>query len=433
MNTSQKLSLNTAILININMMLGSGIFVNTAILAQRSGILGSLGYVLIGLFMLPMVLSMAQLLIIHPGGNFYTFAKEHLSPGFGFLNAWSYFIAKLSTATITVHIAVKLLQQLIPLLGTVSPFLLDGIILTTFVGLNMFDMKTGSIIQLAFIVFKSIPILFGILVGAYLFNPGIVTELPLDWGSIPSILPLVMYATIGFEAACSLSSKIENPEKNAPRAIIISYAIVVCIAALYQFFFFGAVGPSLVNPSSDYRDAFPSLVHAFLPTSLALGNFFVGIMHLGIAASVLGSSYAVLFSNNWNLHDLARKKLVPFSSLFAQINRYGIPYACVILEGLFCAFYLFITQGTVVYLQQLSSLGISFAYALSAFSLLMAKKPGIPRIIPFLATCACLTLVGASAYSFFVAGINTLIMYICLVTAGLVFYAYRRAMGKTAQ
>jgi amino acid transporter len=431
-NNPQKLSLNTAILININMMLGSGIFVNTAILAQRSGILGSFGYILIGLFMLPMVLSMAQLLIIHPGGNFYTFAKEHLSPGFGFLNAWSYFIAKLSTATITVHIAVKILQQLIPLLGTVSPFLLDGIILTTFVGLNMFDMKTGSIIQMAFIVFKSIPILFGILVGAYLFNPGMVTEAPLDWSSIPCILPLVMYATIGFEAACSLSSKIENPEKNAPRAILISYAIVVGIAAIYQFFFFSAVGPELVT-ATDYRDAFPSLLHALLPSSLSLGNFFVGIMHLGIAASVLGSSYGVLFSNNWNLHDLAKKKLVPFSSLFAQLNRYGIPYACVMLEGLLCAFYLFITQGTQVYLQQLSALGISFAYALSAFSLLMAKKPDIPRIIPFLATWACLTLVGTSAYNFYVAGIGTLVMYVALVAAGLIFYTYRRAMGKTAE
>lgn len=432
MNTSKKLSLSTAILININMMLGSGIFVNTAILAQRSGILGSFGYILIGLFMLPMVLSMAQLLIIHPGGNFYTFAKEHLSPGFGFLNAWSYFIAKLSTATITIHIAVKLVQQLIPVLGMVSPFFLDSIILASFVGLNMFDMKTGSMIQMAFIVFKSVPILFGILVGAYLFNPGMVTEVPLDWSSIPFILPFVMYATIGFEAACSLSSKIENPAKNAPRAILISYAIVVAIAAAYQFFFFGAVGPALVN-AGDYRDAFPLLAHTFLPSSLALSNFLVGIMHLGIAASVLGSSYGVLFSNNWNLHDLAKKKLVPFSSLFAQLNRHGIPYACVLLEGLLCAFYLFVTKGTQVYLQQLSSLGISFAYALSAFSLLMAKKPGINRSIPFLAVCACLTLVGASAYNFYVSGMSTLVMYISLVLAGLVFYAYRQAMGKTIQ
>lgn len=431
MNSSQKLSLKTAILININMMLGSGIFINTAILSQRAGILGSFGYILIGIFMLPMVLSMAQLLIIHPGGNFYTFAKEHLSPGLGFLNAWGYFIAKLSTATATIHIAIKLLQQLIPSLNTLSPFVLDGIVITAFVGLNMFDMKTGSTIQTVFIVFKSIPILFGILVGAYLFNPGIVTEFPLNWECVPFILPLVMYGTMGFEAACSLSSKIENPEKNAPRAVLISYVIVVAIAVIYQFFFFGAVGPAL-SCTSDYRDAFPSLVHTFLPTSLTLGNFLVSIMHLGIAASVLGSSYSILFSNNWNLHDLAQKKLVPFSSFFAKLNIYGIPYLCVIVEGLLCAFYLFITQGTVVYLQQLSSLGLSFAYALSAFSLLMAKKPGIPRIIPFLATSACLVLVGMSAYNFYIAGISTLVMYISLVAIGLIFYNYRRYKGKTA-
>jgi amino acid transporter len=424
-NTTQKLSLSTAILININMMLGSGIFVNTAILAQHAGVLGAFGYLLIGLFMLPMVISMAQLLIIHPGGNFYTFAKEHLSPSFGFLNAWGYFIAKLSTATITVHIAVKLLQQLIPLLGAISPFVLDGIIITSFVGLNMFDMKTGSAIQTAFIVFKSIPILFGILVGAYLLDPGMVTELPLDWGSIPFILPLVMYGTMGFEAACSLSSKIENPERNAPRAVLISYAIVVAIAVLYQFFFFGAVGQALAQ-ASDYRDAFPLLTHTLCPSSPALNNLLIGIMHLGIAASVLGSSYSILFSNNWNLHDLACKNLIPFSSLFARLNRYGIPYACVILEGLLCAFYLFITKGTQIYLQQLSALGLSCAYALSAFSLLRAKNPGISRSIPFVAVCACLILIGTSIRNFCVTGTETLIMYLSLVIVGMISYGYQR-------
>lgn len=431
MNNNQKLSLTTAILINMNMMLGSGIFMNTALLAQHAGILGSFGYLVIGLFMLPMVLTMAQLLTMHPGGNFYTFAREHISPTFGFLNAWGYFIAKLSTSTVTIHVAVSLLQQLIPSLGAFSPFLLDGIILAIFVGLNMLDLRTGSEIQTMFIVFKCIPIIFGILVGAYLFNPGIVTELPLDWGSIPGILPLVMYGTMGFEAACSLSSKIENPEKNAPRAILISYAIVVAIAIAYQFFFFGAVGSALSASTADYRDAFPALVKAFLPAANSFGQLMVGVMHLGIAASVLGSSYGVLFSNNWNLHDLARKGLVPFSKLFSSLNRYGIPYACILLEGALCALYLTVTKGTPVYLQTLSAMGVSVAYGLSAISLLVAKKPGISRIIPFLATAACLVLVVTGVYKFCLTSIATLVMYGSLVTAGLLFYWFRSTNTKT--
>ena len=153
----------------------------------------------------------------------------------------------------------------------------------------------------------------------------------------------------------------------------------------------------------------------------------IGIMHLGIATSALGSSYAVLFSNNWNIHDLADKKLVPFSSFFAKFNRYKIPYACVGLEGIICAFYLFITKGNQVYLQQLSALGISFVYSLSAFSLLMAPKPGISRIIPFLATTICFFLAANSSYHLYYTGFSTLVMYLSVIIAGLLFYRYRRS------
>ena len=55
MSRSQKLSLFSAILININIMLGSGIFINTAVLTQQAGSLGALVYPIVGLLLFPLL------------------------------------------------------------------------------------------------------------------------------------------------------------------------------------------------------------------------------------------------------------------------------------------------------------------------------------------------------------------------------------------
>ena len=85
-----KLSLLSAIFINVNIMLGAGIFINTSTLAQKTGLLGAGMYLLVGLLMLPLILSIAHLLRLHPAGGFYIFAKKEISPFMGFFSGWSY-------------------------------------------------------------------------------------------------------------------------------------------------------------------------------------------------------------------------------------------------------------------------------------------------------------------------------------------------------
>ncbi len=278
----QKLSLSAAILINVNIMLGAGIFINTALLAQYAGALGFLAYGIVGLLLLPLIISIAALLKIHPSGGFYTFAQKELHPFAGFISSWSYIIGKLASATIMMHVSILLLQQLIPLLAHYNTLALDGIILAIFTGLNVLNMKTGSAIQTMFMVFKALPILFAILVGLFLFDGAYFTGIPpsligdglwragrTDFAGVFAALPLVLYATMGFEAACSLSSKIENARKNAPLAIFISYGIVLTLVILYQFAFYSALGSSLAQVE-DYREVFPALLTKFLPANRML-------------------------------------------------------------------------------------------------------------------------------------------------------------------
>ena len=62
--SSHKLSLLSAILININIMLGSGIFINTVLLTKQAGSLGALVILLLRFLLLPLILAIGQLFII---------------------------------------------------------------------------------------------------------------------------------------------------------------------------------------------------------------------------------------------------------------------------------------------------------------------------------------------------------------------------------
>src|SRR3990167_9920914 len=97
-----QLSLFSAVIINLNIIIGSGVFINTAELAKRAGIFGALCYALVGLLLFPLILSFAQLLQLYPGGGFYSFCETSLNPFFGFLSTWCYFTTKLSSATLII-------------------------------------------------------------------------------------------------------------------------------------------------------------------------------------------------------------------------------------------------------------------------------------------------------------------------------------------
>lgn len=421
MNQERGLSLPLAILININIMIGAGIFMNTTDLAKYAGALGFLCYLIIGILLLPLIFSIAALLRMHPAGGFYTYGKEEISPLGGFISSWSYFIGKLASGTILLHTAVLIFQQLIPALATASPFLIDGFLISIFVALNLLDVSIGGKIQALFLLLKLTPILTAIILGASLFDSANVAASNRLWEGIPNALPLVVFAMMGFEVATSISSKIKNPRINAPRAIFISYSVMVALVCLYQFFFYGALGPLLAEQSS-YRDVFPLL----LSSSTAHGSWLASFLNGAIACSALGASYGIMFSNVWNLHTLATHKHILGYSLFTRLNRNNIPAFGIMLEGIVYLAYLMISQGTQKPLMLISVLGTVLAYTISVIALLRAimvhKKASINLWIPALGAVNCAILLGACIRSLIlngIFGISALCGFVALLTLGM--------------
>ncbi len=426
MAAEHKLSLPTAILININIMMGAGIFINTVELSKRTGLLSGFMYPLIGLLVLPLIMAIAALIKLYPSGGFYTFGEQEISPFVGYINTWSYFIAKLASASLMIHVSLSLITQIFPgLLSFGSLLLYDLLILTVFIALNLLNMKTGSHIQFGFLGLKLIPVLFVIGVGLLFFAPSLLTSLPIIWTGIPSSLPLVLYAAMGFEAICAISNKIEDAERNGPKAIMISFSVMMILVFLFQFLFYATLGQVLSDQSS-YLGAFPALLEKLFPLDSALTHKLQALFHLAIASSALGGCYGILYSNNWNLHILANNKKIRGWSILITLNAASIPYFCLLAEWLFCVLYLCATNGNQIILQQLAALGTALTYTLCVIALLMAYKrqhfSTQKKLIPYTALLSCLILIGACIRNFMIGGIIPLLGFCGLLIFGLTMY-----------
>ncbi|HLE76662.1 MAG TPA: amino acid permease [Candidatus Babeliales bacterium] len=421
---SHKLSLRSAIFININIMLGSGIFINSIILAKKAGSLGAFTYPLVGIFMLPLILAMSKMVEVHPSGGFYTYGTKEISPFAGFLSAWSYVVGKLASAVIITQFAVLLLQSVIAPLAGISSIAINGALSFCFLLLNLLDTKSNSIIQTLFFWFKLIPISCAIATGLFLFSPSYLTFQPTNLDGLLIAVPLVFFALGGFEAACSISSHIENPSVNAPRSIFFSYGFVVLTTMTFQFLIYAGLGSALAQ-LPDYRYLFPTLVATIFPNSGSFGTLLVAFLHITIAFSALGGSYGIMFSNNWNVYTLARHNHLVGSQAIVQFNRYNIPYLCVLIEGVIYYLFLGISHGNQLPLQQIGAFGPTISYAISTLATWYAmrrKTIAMHPIIPVLAMGSCIMLLGASLYSLVVDGMNSLLLFGILLSIGIAMY-----------
>lgn len=419
---TNSLSLWSAVIINLNIIIGTGVFINTAELAKRAGLLGGLCYIIVGLLLFPLILSFVRLLQFYPSGGFYAFCSTSIHPLIGFLSTWSYFCAKLSSATLAIHIFTLLMQKTFPVLTCISPIVFDMGILSLLLALNMLNVRTGSKIQNWLMVLKLFPIFLVIASGFLLLQGDNVTPVHQLWEGIPSAIPLVLHALLGFEVACAISRNLKNPEVDGPRSILISYGIVMILYMLYQGFFYGIVGPDLAQ-AVDYRGAFPLLISKF-DISNQLRDFLGHFIHIAIALSALSAAFGVIYANLWNLYTLAEQHHTIAPATMMQRNRFNIPFMCVVAQGAIMLTYLFIMIGEQTTFQQLSAFGTTMTYAMSIAGLCATLyHQGKSILLPIMGFINCAILLTVSLFAMWKTN-NPIPLYIFvgIITSGLLMY-----------
>lgn len=396
-----KISLTTAILMNINIMVGSGILIGPGYMAAKAGNASFITWLIVALLFLPIVLSTVQMSRYNPGsGGFFRYAKAGLNITAGYWSGMLY-IAGYTFAVAVETLALR--QTLFDALGenwkwfTANPVLFNLVIVAGLIGINLLSLKFFSRVMNSLTISKIIPIVTLILLLPFIISPTF-TVTAAEVSMLPYSLPLAIFGYFGFEYCCSISHLIENSEKNAPLAILIGFTVTALLYTLFTFGVLNLMGPTELAAQgatsfADYLTLpipyFKSLMKIIIPAASAITLF--------AAAAGLLNANAVM------LHSMAEQDLFRCSSLFRRETSWYRPWVTIFLIGA-VAFGIATCIPSIPIVGNICNLGVFLSFILPFVSLIILQRQrGKTSQVP-LTVIALLMVLGLVVYSIFSLG-----------------------------
>jgi APA family basic amino acid/polyamine antiporter len=276
-------------MIVIGGIIGAGIFLNPAIVAQRvhtsafilaAWVVGG-GVALIG------ALCFAELGARRPeAGGGYIYLTETFGPLAAFLYGWT-FLFIINSGGIAA-VAVTFARYTVDLFGISTIYIkpLAAALLVTLAGVNYFGIRSGSITQNIFTVLKLAALAVLIFVGVFLARGGAQATAPGEtitgFGVVRALgmaLIPVLFAYGGWQYANNIASEIVDPVRTLPKALGIGISVVVAVYVLANVAYIRALGPAGLATS---------LAPAADTMRVVMGPIGAALMAVGIIVSTIG-------------------------------------------------------------------------------------------------------------------------------------------------
>ncbi|MDZ4822752.1 MAG: APC family permease [Flavobacteriales bacterium] len=224
------LGLAECVFFGVGSILGAGIYTLIGKVAGVSGNFIWLSFLIASLTALCTAFSYAELSAAFPkAGGEYEYAKKAFGKKTGILLG---LIISLNGIISGATVAIGFAGYLSGLMGVGVLIGALGIVALIFI-VNISGIRQSSVMNIVFTLIEAGGLVFVIV--AALPSIGEVDYLAMPAGGYNSILAasaLAFFAYIGFEDIVKLAEETKNPEKNIPRALFISGAIVVVIYML---------------------------------------------------------------------------------------------------------------------------------------------------------------------------------------------------------
>jgi APA family basic amino acid/polyamine antiporter len=314
-------------------IIGSGIFVGPAVVAERVGTAGLtiLAWVLGGVIALAGALCFAELGARRPAaGGSYVYLRDAFGPLPAFLYGWMLLFA-ISTGA-TAAVAVTFARYVLPLMGLPEegevPVAALAIVLLSVV--NYIGVRQAAITQNVFTMLKLVALAVVIVVGLTADFPGNVSgDDPPTRGPGGTVIVLgaalvpVLFAYGGWQQTNFIAEEILEPERRLPRALLIGTAIVTAVYVLANVSYLRALAPpGLANSQAPAAEM---MFHA----AGGLGLKFVSV---AIAVSTFGFLNLVILVTPRVYQAMAKDRLF-FDRLAKLHPRYRTPAGAIVLQG----------------------------------------------------------------------------------------------------
>ncbi|MET0397943.1 MAG: amino acid permease [Longimicrobiaceae bacterium] len=221
------------------------------------------------------------------------------------------------------------------------------------------------------VVLKLAILLFVIAMGAFWVRPENWTPFaPNGWAGISSGAALIFFAYIGFDAVSTAAEEAKNPQKDMPRAMIVSLLVTSVIYIVVTLVLTGLV-PWNQHGTAD-------------PLASAFGNrgyhWAAGIISFGAVVSMASVLLVFQMGQPRIFFSMARDGLLP--QWAAKLHpRYRTPHVTTILTGAFVAF--FAAFANINEVIELTNIGTLFAFVLVALGVMVLRVRDPGRHRPF--------------------------------------------------
>lgn len=415
-----KLGFWSIVLLGINMIVGTGIFLLPSSVYQYVGT-HSVFVVLITAFLtLCIALCFAEAAgIYHKNGGAYIYVKETMGefPGFvvGFTSIAIGVVAWATIANAFITMLFNTLGLKLTLFWHNFWIVIFVIFLTIINLLGVkFTRKFGNIITVA----KLIPLVVLIVVGLFFIKPTNFVD-HIEIKNYNSAVLLLFYAFTGFESIAAASEDMENSKRNLSRALLVVILVVSSIYTLIIVTTIGILGDNLARSASPIADAMRIVAGDY-------GFFFISI---GALISMFGINLANSFLTPRGMSALAKDNLIP--SCFGKYNEKNVPVASIICVGVFTI--LVSISGSFEELVPVTVIlrFVQYIPTCMAIIILRIKQPKLERHfkIPFGIT---LPVIGSAICIWLITFAQTkqLLMGIASILIAIVFYFIMKNLNK---
>lgn len=317
------LSLFDATMVVVGGIIGAGIFLNPAIVAQRVTTAGLFlaCWALGGVVSFIGALCFAELGARRPeAGGGYVYLREAFGPLLGFLYGWKLLLV--GATGVMAAIAVTFARYTVDLLGLapewVRPTAVAAIVLLS--GINYLGVRHGSLTQNALTLLKLMALagLIGVGLWSLIGSAGVVPNSPnSDVGSfsllagVGAALVPVVFTYGGWHHLNHLAGEVLAPRRTLPLALAIGMGVVMSVYLLANFTYVSLLGT---------HGLAESLAPAAEVMNLALGPSGRQLISIGVILSTFGILNVFIMASPRVYQAMAYDDL--FFQRFAQLHPY---------------------------------------------------------------------------------------------------------------
>ncbi|MBT4595244.1 amino acid permease, partial [bacterium] len=235
MSKQGQISVFTAILLSMNVMVGTGILFSPSIMAAKAGNASFLAWPLTALIFLPAVFGVSQISKLIPEtGGVYIYSTKILGRFAGFVTGMLSIVGyTLATATVVSALRIAMAQNFPTVIMFQSPVAFGIMAIASICMFNLISTQAFGKIQGPATIVKLIPIFLLIA-----FLPLITRRwLPIvapDAMSLPSSLTLAIFSYFGFEYACNIGHHLPN-KRDISKVIFLAFGGTALIYTLFHF------------------------------------------------------------------------------------------------------------------------------------------------------------------------------------------------------